>query len=186
MEHRWKKSSVFHHSPPTVCHAACGTLIPSASVVRQRHFTDPHLHRCLSACVGLHDASSWLKINRRCVICGCLGNAAEKEEAGWKWVDYTRAQKRVDTSDSTVKWWVDVCSFSSSYYCAVSVFASAFVSLLCKDVQIIEHPSTDMPKLINHKTYLTTFKTLSEFSIYRATLKDSRGKISWFKHPLPL
>lgn len=56
---------------------------------------------------------------------------------------------------------------------APSLYASAFVSLLCKDVQIIEHSSADMPKLITHKIYLTTFKSHPLSSLYGATLKDS-------------
>lgn len=76
----------------------------------------------------LCSASGLLKINLRCVARGCLGDASEREErqGGSEWI--TQGCKNlVDTSDSTVKWWGDVCSFSSSYY-AVSVYASAFVS----------------------------------------------------------
>lgn len=73
-----------HSSPPTVCHVARGTLPPSASAVQQRHLTDPRSRRRRSACVGLLDAPVRLKINPRCVTRGCLGDAAEKEEAGRK------------------------------------------------------------------------------------------------------
>lgn len=64
--------------------------------------------------------------------------------------------------------------------------AAAIVSLPCKDVQIIEHSSADMPKLITHRIYLTTFKTHSLCSIYGATLKDSEGQVWGLKHHLLL
>lgn len=73
-----KNPTVFRYSPPTSCHAACGTLSPSVSVVQQQCFTEQRV------CVGLHVASGLLKINLRCVARGCLGDASEREETGWK------------------------------------------------------------------------------------------------------
>lgn len=74
MEQSRKNPTVFRYSPPTSCHAACGTLSPSVSVVQQQRFTEQRV------CVGLHVASELLKINLRCVARGCLGDASEREE----------------------------------------------------------------------------------------------------------
>lgn len=44
----------------------------------------------------------------------------------------------------------------------------------------------NMPKLITHRIYLTTFKTHSLCSIYGATLRDSEGQVWGLKHHLSL
>lgn len=110
-----------------------------------------------------------LKINLRCVARGCLGDASEREEAGRKWVDYAR--NSVDTSDSTVKQWVNVCFFSSSYY-AESVYAPALVSLLRKDLQIIENSECWHARTHHSQDLLDTFQNPL---LMLQLLKDSEG-----------